>query len=233
MIDPDVLARQSLCKGLTPDQVAAMAARLHERTVPSGTTLMMTEQAGEAAYLIQRGTVKVSMDQADGTEVILSVRGPSELLGEMSLIDRRGRSANVVTLEECTLLWVDRAIFGAWLETMPILTMNLLRLLSGRLRLANAQNLALATLDVNGRVARQILAFAEEYGEPAGEQAVLIPLRLTQGDLAGMVGASRVRVNEAIVRYKRQRLISVDVRYRITVHNPAGLARCCQSFQMG
>lgn len=231
MIDVDMLARLSLCAGLSLEQLTAMAAHLHQRTVPAGTTLMMVEQAGEVAYLIHRGTVKVSVDQLDGTEVILALRGPGELVGEMSLIDQRGRSANVVTLDKCTLLWVDRATFGGWLETMPALTMNLLRLLSRRLRLANARTLALATLDVNGRVARQILAFADEFGEPADGQAVLIPLRLTQGDLAGMVGASRIRVNEAMVAYKRQSLISVDSHHQITVLNPPALARQCQSFQ--
>ena len=233
MIDVDILTPLSLCRGLNLEQLTTMAAHLHQRTAPMGTTLMMVEQAGEVAYLIHRGTVKISVDQADGTEVILSVRGPGELVGEMSLIDRQGRSANVVTLEKCTLLWVDRATFGDWLETMPVLTINLLRLLSRRLRLANARTLALATLDVNGRVARQILAFADEYGEPAGGPTVLIPLRLTQGDLAGMVGASRIRVNEAMVTYKRQRLISVDSHYQITVLNPPALARQCQTFPAG
>ncbi len=231
MIDVDIAAQLPLCKGLGSEQVTAMAAQLHLRRVPGGTTLMMVEQTGEVAYLIHRGAVKISVDQDDGTEVILSVRGPGELVGEMSLIDRQGRSADVVTLEDCTLLWVDRPTFGRWLETMPALTMNVLRLLSRRLRLANAQNLALATLDVHGRVARQILAFADEYGEPAGGPAVRIPLRLTQGDLAAMVGASRMRVNEAIGAYKRQGLIGVDAHYQITVHDPAALARHCQSFQ--
>lgn len=232
MVEVDVAARLPLCKGLSREQVTAMAAQLHMRTVPPGTTLMMVEQAGEVAYLIYRGTVKISVDQDNGTEVILSVRGPGELVGEMSLIDREGRSANVVTLEDCTLIWVDRSTFGHWLETIPALTMNVLRLLSRRLRLANAQNLALATLDVHGRVARQILAFADEYGEPAEGQAVRIPLRLTQGDLAAMVGASRVRVNEAVGAFKRRGLIGVDARHQITVHDPEALARHCQSFQL-
>jgi len=65
-------------------------------------------------------------------------------------------------------------------------------------RMVDPSSLSLAALDVHGRVAAQILAFAREYGEALPEVGVLIPLRLTQTDLAGLVGASRVRVNQAL-----------------------------------
>ena len=82
---------------------------------------------------------------------------------------------------------------------MPALSYNLLRIVARRLRLATAQIQALATLDLHGRVARQILALAEECGSTGQNGTMTIPLRLTQSDLAEMVGASRVRVNEVIV----------------------------------
>jgi CRP/FNR family cyclic AMP-dependent transcriptional regulator len=161
-------------------------------------------------------------------DVILGIRGRGEIVGEMSLVDRQGRSASVVTLEDCTLLWLDRPSFETCLQTMPPLSTNLVRLLARRLRLANAQIQALAALDLYGRVARQLLSLAEEYGEPSPSGGILIPLRLTQSDLAGLVGASRVRVNEVMVAYKRRKYLSVDASYRITVHNAAALARRCQ-----
>jgi CRP/FNR family transcriptional regulator, cyclic AMP receptor protein len=226
--DPSVLGTLPLLQGLAPVQLAQLNAVLHRRTVPAGTPLMLAEQPGEVAYLILSGTVKIHVEQANGMDVILGIRGRGEIVGEMSLVDRQGRSASVVTLEDCTLLWLDRPSFETCLQTMPVVSINLVRLLARRLRLATAQIQALAALDLYGRVARALLSLAEEYGEPAPGGGTLIPLRLTQSDLAGLVGASRVRVNEVMVAYKRRKYLSVDAQYRITVHNAAALARRCQ-----
>jgi CRP/FNR family cyclic AMP-dependent transcriptional regulator len=77
----------------------------------------------------------------------------------------------------------------------------------------------MATLDVHGRVARQLLALADALGEEAAGGGVRIPLRITQSDLAALVGATRVRVNEVLVGFTRRRLIAVDPRHRITIHD--------------
>jgi CRP/FNR family cyclic AMP-dependent transcriptional regulator len=99
--------------------------------------------------------------------------------------------------------------------------------MSRRLRLANVQMQALAGLGVDGRLARQLLAFANEYGEAADGGAVRIPIRLTQGDLAGLIGASRVRVNQVLGTYKLQGYVSADRNHRITIHDRDGLAQRC------
>jgi CRP/FNR family cyclic AMP-dependent transcriptional regulator len=99
--------------------------------------------------------------------------------------------------------------------------------MSRRLRLANEQIQALAALDVYGRVARQLLAFAQVYGAPVAGGDVVIPLRLTQTDLADLVGASRVRVNQVLVAFRESRHISVDQQQRITIHHPEALAEFC------
>jgi CRP-like cAMP-binding protein len=157
--------------------------------------------------------------------VILGLRGPGEVVGEMSLLDHQARSATVTALEPCSVLWVDRATFGAWLQTVPALNANLLRLLARRLRLAGIHILTLSTLDLYGRVARQLLSLATECGEPLedGGDAVLIPLRLTQSDLAAMVAATRARVNAVLMYYKRHGVIAVDRSLRITLRDPAAL----------
>jgi CRP/FNR family cyclic AMP-dependent transcriptional regulator len=146
----------------------------------------------------------------------------------MSLVEQAGRSATTVALEETQLVWIDRASFWACLQTMPRLGLNLSRILSARLRMANAQIQSLSTLDVYGRVARQLLAFARAYGTTAANGDILIPIRLTQSDLAELIGASRVRVNQVIVVYKRRKYVSVDQHYHVTVHNASALAKRCQ-----
>src|SRR5438552_730301 len=188
-IDPAVLSGLPLFSGLADAQLQLLQEHLHIKTFPAATAVVLAEQPGEVVFIILSGTVKVQVDQTDGTEVILAVLGSGQSIGEMSAMDRLGRSANVVTIEQSTLIWIDRAVFGEYLLTIPRLSYNVARVLAGRLRVANGQIQALATQDVHGRVARQLLSLAQEYGREVPDGGCVIPLRLTQGDLASLVGA--------------------------------------------
>jgi CRP/FNR family cyclic AMP-dependent transcriptional regulator len=201
---------------------------LHFASFPAGATIMVAEQPGEVAYILLTGTLKVLITQVDGTDVILAILGPGEVVGELSLVDHLGRSANVIALEPVTLLWLDRNTFQECRRAFPSLTDNMFTVLARRLRLANAQIQALATLDVYGRVAHQLLAFADAYGEPVPEGGIRIALRLTQSDLAGMVGATRVRVNQVLGAFKRNEYISVDAAHHITVYDADALELHCR-----
>lgn len=216
-----------LFAGLSAEELERIAELLHRRSFRAGTLLMTAEQPGEAVYVILEGSLKVYLVREDGNEAILAILGPGQTLGEMSLLDRAGRSANAMTLEPATLLWMASASFRRSLQTVPALGYNLLRLLCQRLRTANEQILALSSLDVAGRVARQILALADQYGEDRGGD-LYIPLRLTQGDLAAIVGTSREGVNRVVVRLKERGTISVDAGHHISIHDRGELADLCR-----
>ena len=93
----------------------------------------------------------------------------------MSVADSLGRSASVTTLEDSTFLWMEGKTFLSGIEEVPAISRNLLDILSRRLRLADTHTRSLAALDVHGRVAAQLLAFAREYGEPLPDGGTLIP----------------------------------------------------------
>jgi CRP/FNR family transcriptional regulator, cyclic AMP receptor protein len=226
--DPNLLTEFSLFQNLSEKQLAWMASRLRQKTFPPGTNVMMAEQPGEVVYFIVSGTVKIHIEQSGGTDVILAILGRGDTVGEMSLIDSAGRSASVLTLEETTVLWMDGAGFQLALREMPEFAYNLVRTMVARVRLVNELVQALASLDVYGRVARQLLAFAEKYGESSSDGHILIPIRLTQKDIADLVGASRKRVNQVMVSFKNQGLISVDANGRVTVHRRDVLAQFCR-----
>jgi len=227
-VDRVALEEIKLFHGLSPDQLSQIKGWLYLRTFPAGANLITAEQPGEVIYIIQSGTLKIHIEQADGADVVLAILGPGDIVGEISLIDSAGRSASVVTLEESQLLWMGGLAFQECLRTIPVFSQNLVRILAGRVRLANELIQALATLDVNGRVARQMLAFAEKYGSYDLKGDVLIPIRLTQGDIADLVGASRKRVNQVMVMFKQLGYITVDERGRITVRDRKALAQLCR-----
>ncbi|MGC1378353.1 MAG: Crp/Fnr family transcriptional regulator [Anaerolineales bacterium] len=223
----NVLTLIPLFKGLGETQLAWIAQRAHRRLVPNGTSIITAEQPGEAVYIILAGTVKIHIEQADGRDVVLAIIGAGDTLGEMSLLDSAGHSASAVTLEDSLLLWMDKAAFQQMLADFPPVTLNLVRIMSSRMRLNNELIQALATLDVYGRVARQLLAFAEKYGESQG-QTTLIPVHLTQGEIADLVGASRKRVNQVMVFFREQEFISLNAAGKIVVLNREALAKYCR-----
>jgi CRP/FNR family cyclic AMP-dependent transcriptional regulator len=225
--DATLLGDLELFQGLSREQLAELNGLLRSSSIPAGAHFITAEQPGEVVYVLLEGTVKIYVPQPDGRDVILAFLGRGDTVGEMSLVDSAGRSANVVTTEPSRVLWMDRATFQSCLRSLAPLASNLVRLLSHRLRFANEQIQALCTLDVPGRVARQILALADRYGTPEAAGGVRIALRLTQSDLAELVGASRERVNQVIGDFKARGLLSVDPDHRIRVHRRHGLARYC------
>ncbi|MCB1008863.1 MAG: Crp/Fnr family transcriptional regulator [Acidobacteria bacterium] len=220
------LAEIPLFEGLPPERLERLNETLHKKSVPAGTNMITAEQPGEVVYVLLEGTVKILIEQLDGREVILAFLGAGDTVGEMSLVDSSGRSANVMTMEKCTFLWMDKKTFSELLKHVPEFAQNLVKLLASRLRMANEQIQSLSSLDVAGRLARQLLAFSERYGHEE-EEGTRIPLRLTQTDLAELVGASRERVNQVMVDFRQRGFLSVDSTHRILVHQPDGLAELC------
>jgi CRP/FNR family transcriptional regulator, cyclic AMP receptor protein len=222
--EPSTLAELTLFRGVPARELERLAPLLHERSFPAGASVLTADQPGEAIYIIIEGSVKIHLLTPDGTEVLLAVLGSGEVVGEMSLADSLGRSADVTTLEESTFLWMDRRTFRSGVESSATLARNLADVLSRRLRLANAHLLSMAALDVPGRVASQLLGLAKEYGQETPE-GIRIPIRLTQADLGALVGASRVRVNQALGYFRKRGQISMDKQGLLTIHEKDALAR--------
>lgn len=224
----NILSTIPLFQGLTPNDLEWIARRSHRRVFPAGISVLVADQPGEAVYIILHGTVKIFIDQADKKQVVLSIIGQGDTLGEISLLDSAGHSASAVTLEDSLMLWMDKASFHQMLDELPRVCRNLVNIMGTRLRMNNELIQALATLDAYGRVARQLLAFVDRY-DPTGERkAVLIPITLTQSDIADLVGASRKRVNQVMIFFRDQGLISVNTVGRTTVLDRAGLYKFCQ-----
>lgn len=223
--DLDVLSKLPLLQNLSREHLTHLNRLLQRTTIPANANLMSLGQPGEVAYLILDGTVKIHVEQPDGRDVIVALRGPGEIIGELSVLDHNPRSASVVTLEPCTLVWIARTNLLDCLQSMPLLGLNLARILTRRLRIATTQIQLLTAQDLYARVAHLPLTLAEEYGQPQSNGATRIPLRLSQSDLAGLAGASRSRVNQVLSYYRERGDISMDTDYRITLHQPEALAQ--------
>lgn len=219
------LERIALFAGLPEDTLAALEQQVHEVTFPAGAQVVSAAQPGEAVYFVVAGKVRVFLEQPDGSAVTFAFLGPGDLFGEMSLVDETLRSASAVTVEKSTLLWMDRPSFQRCLRELPAVALNLVRELSARLRKANEQIQALATLDVAGRVVRQLLILADQYGESDEAGNRHIPLPLTQSDIADMVAATRERVNRVMVSLVQDGALRVEPDHHLTLLDEESLAR--------
>jgi len=224
-LDTSQLTHFALFAGLPPVALQYIAEHSNLRRIRSDNSIVHQDDPGETFYVIQHGTVKISTTLPDGGEVFLALLAAGDTFGEMSLIDSSTRSADVNTQEETTVISVSRIAFDHLMDNYPMFARNLMKLLARRLRLANVRIQAHCALDVYGMVARQILEFAELYGEKKEDESVHIPIRLTQGSMAELVGASRERVNHVMVNYRQRGFIAVDTAYHITVLKPKDLQR--------
>ena len=224
----DALDDLPLFRGLGPEQMAGVRARFHDVSHPAGTVIIAEDAPGDSVFVVVSGAVKVHISAAEH-DVILAVLGPGQVVGEMSVVDALGRSANVTALEDSRMLEMDRAEFWQMLSADPVTTVNLAGTLSRRVRMANDHIEMLTALDVGGRLARVFLSLAREYGRPpVTGPGTLIPIPLTQSDLGAMVGASRVRVNQVMGNFRTRGLISADDRHRVTVLDEAALEKRCR-----
>lgn len=225
----DSLAEElELFRDLTEAELASVVALLHTTHVPAGCRVPLEDRPDHGLYLLLDGTVKLAIPQVYGTDVIVSILGRGELLGWDDLLEVGGGSVELLALEDVTAAWIEHAQFDHVLGAMPALARNLALALRQRLRRANAHIHALAAYGVYGRVAAELLALAHDFGGIDENGDTRICLRLTQDDLAGLVGASRVRVNQVIGSYKRLGYVSVDQDHRITIHDQAALAQHCR-----
>jgi CRP-like cAMP-binding protein len=224
-----MLRDTALFCNLPDEHLAEIIHLLCWKELPVGTDVLSVKKQTEHVYVLIEGSVKIYLKHADGSDVILGILGRGEVLGEVSGVDGKSPSANVVTLERSYFICIERELLWKSMQTMPVLGYNVACILARRLRLATAQIHSFATLDADGRVARQLLAFAQEYGRKDENGGVLIPLHLTQTDLSDLVGASRVRVNRVLMEFKKNNYISVDANHRITLRNSEALRERCHS----
>lgn len=189
-------------------------------------------QASETVYLLLNGSVKLYHVQSDDSAVVLTICGVGEVLGDADVMHSLTYACSALALEAVTLRSMPRDACLHCLQTMPTLTFNLARHALGRLREQSEQLHALASNDIPGRLAAQLLRFADRYATPDANGSITIPLPLAQRDLAGMVGASRSRVNETMTSWQRSGYLSMGTmgkKLRITLHNPEALRRRCRA----
>jgi CRP-like cAMP-binding protein len=218
----ELLARVPLFVGLPDQHLADLGACLRSRQYRPGERVFMQGDPGAALYIVASGQVKLAVSSAEGREMIIDLFGPADFFGELSLLDGEPRSADAWAMEPSVLLLLERDAFRGFMRERPAVMEHLLMVLSKRLRRDAAIIQDAAFLDVPARLARAILRLSEPAaGAPANGSTTP---RLSQTDLAGVVGTTRETLNKWLGIYEDQGLIRREKR-RIAVLRPEGLRK--------
>jgi len=202
-MDTSFLRRVPLFEGLTDEDLEAIAKVTVSRSYDKDQIIILAEEEGEALFIIDSGQVKVSIVSEDGREVILSLLGDGAVFGELSLLDGKPRSANVVATENSALYMVRRADFLQLIYKVPKISIALLAELAARLRRTDRKIEGLALLDVTSRISETLLQLATDQGEQR-EEGILLPARPTHQQLANMSGTTRETVSRVLKRLESQ-----------------------------
>ncbi|MDA0709577.1 MAG: Crp/Fnr family transcriptional regulator [bacterium] len=193
----DLLKQVPLFANLTGQEYEMLAGAMMVRKFPKDCMVIWAEDEGDSFFVIQSGSVKVTVNASDGREMILSSLGPRDFFGDMSLLDGEPRSANVVTLSVTEALVLRRVDFLKALQRHPTIAVHLMVALASRLRKADHQTANLALLGIADRISQVLMEIAAEQGVKTAE-GIVIRKRPTHQTIASMSGTARETVTRIL-----------------------------------
>lgn len=201
----EYLAENPVFACLSGTDRTALASRMHARQFARDEIVFHRDDPAGHVFLIAAGTVKISVPDETGHEVLVALQRGGDVFGELALFDDSPRSATVTAITETAALALTRADFVGVLERNPEAMRKMLALLARMVRRSTRHVEDLVFLDLPGRVAKCLLDLAEASGTDQVD--------LTQEDLGGFVGATRVSVNRVLADLERRGAISIGRRH--------------------
>jgi CRP-like cAMP-binding protein len=208
VLDAAQLAAVDLFRSLPPEAHDRLVKAATERSLRRGDIVFDEGDDADDLFVIERGRIAIANRSSDGRESVVALMEAGDLFGDMAMFDDHGRSAQARALEPSVIHGIPYAAIKAELTANPALLWSVVELLVSRIRSMDNALADAVFLDVTGRTAKRLLELAGDADE--------FQLPVTQEELAGLVGASRERVNKALASFIRLGWITQhDRRYRI------------------
>jgi CRP/FNR family transcriptional regulator, cyclic AMP receptor protein len=209
--EDEVVRRAPLFAALDDAQAASLRASMDSVKSSKGGILFKEGDEGEHVYVIVDGKLKLGTASGDGRENLLSILGPGEMFGELSLFDPGPRTSTATAVTDAKLLSLSHEKLIPWLKGNPEVSLQLLARLAQRLRRTNEAVGDLVFSDVPGRVAKALIDLGSRFGK-ATDEGLFVHHDLTQEELAQLVGASRETVNKALADFAGRGWLKLDGR---------------------
>ena len=209
--EDEVVRRAPLFTALDDAAAASLRASMDTVKIAKGSILFKEGDDGEHLYVIVEGKIKLGTSSGDGRENLLSILGPGEMFGELSLFDPGPRTSSATAVTDAKVLSLSHGKVIPWLKQNPDVALQLLARLAQRLRRTNEAVGDLVFSDVPGRVAKALIDLGDRFGKTSAE-GLLVNHDLTQEELAQLVGASRETVNKALADFAGRGWLKLDGR---------------------
>lgn len=200
-----IMADTLLFGGLSYEQLGRLRAIAQEKYFERNDPVFWEGDEGTGFYIVIKGKVKIYKVSSEGKEQILHVYGPGQPFGEVPVFAGEHFPANAQAVEKSRLLFFPRQEFVELITRTPSLTLNMLALLSRRLRQFTVQVENLSLKEVPGRLASYLIYISDEQ---QNEQAVTLPL--SKGQLASLLGTIPETLSRIFNRMSAQGLIVVQ-----------------------
>lgn len=208
MDDLSPLTGSELFSSLDEEALARVAIKATTLRLERNDTIFNEGDEAFDLYVVLKGRIGIGKKSPDGRESLVALMEPGDVFGEMPLFDDEPRSASARALERSEVVQVPFDVVRAELDAKPSVLWDVVGLIARRLRATDESLADAMLLDVTGRTAKRLLELSGDADE--------FVLPITQEELAGLVGASRERVNKAIAAFIRLGWIEQgDRRYRI------------------
>jgi CRP/FNR family transcriptional regulator, dissimilatory nitrate respiration regulator len=213
----EILETTALFQGLDLNERAAVAQLIHKKTYARGESIFFEDDDADGFYLVGAGQVKVFKMNPMGKEHILHIFGPGEPVGEVPVFSNQPFPASAEAIVESSLYFFPRKEFVALIEKNPSIALNMLAVLSKRLRQFAAQIENLSLKEVPARLAGYLLYTADEQ-----EQGDVVKLPVSKGQLASLLGTIPETLSRIFAKLSEEGLIQVEGR-QITILDREGL----------
>jgi CRP-like cAMP-binding protein len=210
---------------LSREDADALLSRVRRRSIKRGTEILRAGAPGGEAVLVLSGRVRLVALGADRREVVLALRGPGELIGEMAALGAGRRTATGVAVDDVEAGFLDADALMSFLHEHPAAAIVMIRMLVRRLSEASRDVVDLATRDSLGRVAKRLVDLSTQHGVPTAD-GTRIELPLSQDELARWTGATRETVSRALRLMRQLGWVATDHK-TITVLDPDALRERC------
>ena len=216
------LARASIFHGVGPDVLAAAVDQLEWVSFPQRCNVFREGDAGDRLYIITSGRVKVACVSRN-SDSLIAVLGPSDVFGELALLDPGPRTSSVTTITAVRAATMTRTALLSWMSQKPEAAEQMLRLLARRLRRTTNKLCDQTFNDVPGRLATLLLDLANRFGE-SDNGTLRIDHQLNQNELAQLAGSTRESANKAFAAFVDRGWIRMHSK-TISIVDPAALAK--------
>ena len=219
----EILSITPLFQGLEKDHLEKIARIALQKSLPKNSTVFFEGDEGDGFYLVCDGRVKIFKISADGKEQILHIIEPGQPFGEVAVFSGKSFPASAETLVESSLLFFSRTEFVRLIADNPFLSLNMLALLTQRLKRFATQVENLSLKEVPARLAHYLVYLTVEQNNREK-----IRLAITKGQLASLLGTIPETLSRILAKMQSYHLVEVQGKY-IRINDLPGLENLAEN----